>query len=80
MQALEEELSASSRTHDGPGLVSIVVREATERPIKVCWSVSQSVCSELVRLREIMRDTHLEGSRLCCSQLQLRAHPRCFLV
>lgn len=35
VQDLEEELSASSRKHDAPGLVSLVVREATERPVKV---------------------------------------------
>jgi hypothetical protein len=35
VQDLEAELAASSRRHDQPGLVSIVVREATERPIKV---------------------------------------------
>lgn len=36
VQALEEEMQASSRRHDSAGLVSIVVREATERPVKVC--------------------------------------------
>jgi hypothetical protein len=36
VQDLESELASSSRRHDQPGLVSIVVREATERPIKVC--------------------------------------------
>lgn len=35
VQALEEEMQASSRRHDSAGLVSIVVREATERPVKV---------------------------------------------
>lgn len=34
VQALEEELAAGGRPHDGPGLVSLVVREATERPVK----------------------------------------------
>lgn len=35
VQDLEEEMAASSRRHDAPGLVSIVVREAEERPVKV---------------------------------------------
>jgi hypothetical protein len=35
VQALEDELAASSRRHDQAGLVSIVVREAEERPVKV---------------------------------------------
>ena len=35
VQALEDELAASSRSHDQAGLVSIVVKEATERPVKV---------------------------------------------
>lgn len=32
---LEQELEASSRRHDASGLVSLVVKETTERPIKV---------------------------------------------
>lgn len=35
VQALEEELASSSRKHDAAGLVSIVVREREERPVKV---------------------------------------------
>jgi hypothetical protein len=35
VQALEDELAASSRRHDQAGLVSIVVREAEERPVQV---------------------------------------------
>jgi hypothetical protein len=35
VQALEDELAASSRRHDEAGLVSIVVREAQERPVQV---------------------------------------------
>ena len=35
VQALEEELASSSRRHDAAGLVSIVVRESEERPVKV---------------------------------------------
>lgn len=36
VQDLEAEFAASSRKHDQAGLVSIVVREAEERPVKVC--------------------------------------------
>lgn len=35
VQALEDELASSSRRHDAAGLVSIVVREREERPVKV---------------------------------------------
>lgn len=35
VQALEDEFAASSRRHDQSGLVSLVVKEATERPVKV---------------------------------------------
>lgn len=31
---LEKELVATTRAHDAPGLVSLVIREAKERPIK----------------------------------------------
>ncbi|WIA33093.1 hypothetical protein OEZ86_006247 [Tetradesmus obliquus] len=34
VQALEDEMDASSRRHDQAGLVSIVVREAQERPVQ----------------------------------------------
>eukprot|EP00879_Flechtneria_rotunda_P028958 GHRR01031200.1.p1 GENE.GHRR01031200.1~~GHRR01031200.1.p1 ORF type:complete len:201 (+),score=53.25 GHRR01031200.1:240-842(+) len=34
VQALEDELAASSRRHDQAGLVSLVVKEGKERPIK----------------------------------------------
>lgn len=40
VQALEDELASSSRRHDAAGLVSIVVREREERPVKV-WPILQ---------------------------------------
>lgn len=50
VQALEEEMQASSRRHDSAGLVSIVVREATERPVKVCTCVAGAEAGECGQL------------------------------
>lgn len=38
--------AASSRKHNAPGLVSIVVKEATERPVKV-WGSADTIGGEV---------------------------------
>jgi hypothetical protein len=62
VQALEEEIQASSRRHDSAGLVSIVVREATERPVKVCVCVAVWVAACLGTL------IHVRWCTLCACQ------------
>eukprot|EP00882_Tetradesmus_deserticola_P016741 GHRQ01017899.1.p1 GENE.GHRQ01017899.1~~GHRQ01017899.1.p1 ORF type:complete len:282 (+),score=76.79 GHRQ01017899.1:491-1336(+) len=79
VQALEDELAASSRRHDRAGLVSIVVREAAERPVKVrggclvAWDgarmhvVGAHVCAvlwELQQVRNVGCGAHQAGRQL----------------